>query len=101
MQTPAKPFAGVWKQCFSKMRDGGFALSALTIARCNSQSIKRQSRLENLNSPKNVESLQKSKDFSNGWKNPTDNQYYIRWVFLSVEDFLTGWAVPLAGFVLG
>jgi hypothetical protein len=54
-----------------------------------------------LNSPKNVESLQKSKDFSNGWKNPTDNQYYIRWVFLSVEDFLTGWAVPLAGFVLG
>ena len=30
----------------------------------------------------------KSKDFSNGLKNPTDKISFIRWVFLSVGDFL-------------
>jgi hypothetical protein len=34
--------------------------------------------------------VQKSKDFSNGLKNPTDKASRIRWVLLSAGEFLFG-----------
>jgi len=39
--------------------------------------------------------LQKSKDFSNGLRNPTDKAFLIRWVFLFVGDLFKPFGLRL------